>query len=225
MILRNMPTNYITNQDKKYRVDRKGFLIDPREWDEGFAESMAPYVKIKGELTKEHWKFIYFIRHTFDKMNVCPIVYVACKKNHIGVGDLKRLFPTGYLRGACKLAGVTYRESYMQHNWLEHNYKMFEYAYQSKVYRVDAQGFLADPAEWDEHFAINKAYELKMQDGLLPDHWKIIYYLRKKFKKAKKVPTIYELCEENDIELEKLEELFPDGYHRGAVKIAGLHVI
>jgi TusE/DsrC/DsvC family sulfur relay protein len=219
-----MATKTITFNEKKYRVDHKGFLIDPCDWDEGFAEAMAPYVRINGGLTREHWKFIYFIRHTFDKMNVCPLVYVACKKNHLGIGDLKRLFPTGYQRGACKLAGVTFRESHVQHRWLEHNYKMFEYAYQQKVYRVDAQGFMIDPSEWDEHFAISKAYELKMLDGLTSEHWKILYYLRKKFKKIKSVPTVYEACEDNDIDLARLEELFPDGYHRGAVKIAGLHL-
>ncbi len=38
------------------------------------------------------------------------------------------------------------------------------------------------------------------------------------------VPTVYETCEENRIEIEDLEALFPDGYHRGAVKISGLRV-
>jgi TusE/DsrC/DsvC family sulfur relay protein len=217
-----MADRYVTAQGKKYRVDRKGFLLDPSEWDENFAEATAPSAKICGGLTKDHWKFIYFIRHTFDKMNVCPIVYVACKKNHIGIGDLKRLFPTGYLRGACKLAGVTYRDSHTQHYWLEHNYKMFEHTYKQKIYQVDAQGFLISPSEWDEHFAINKAFEMKMSNLLTPDHWKIIYYLRKKYKKTKKVPTIYEVCDDNDVDLAELEKLFPDGYHRGAVKVAGL---
>jgi sulfur relay (sulfurtransferase) DsrC/TusE family protein len=55
-------------------------------------------------------------------------------------------------------------------------------------------------------------------------HWQIIKYLRERYEKDKEVPTVYETCEENNIELEELEQLFPDGYHRGAVKIAGLRV-
>ncbi len=128
------------------------------------------------------------------------------------------------MRGACKLAGVTYRESYTQHFWLDHNIERFEYVYENKVYRVDVQGFLIDPSEWDELFAINKSFEMKMPEYLTPAHWKIIHFLRNKYQETKTVPTIYETCEENDIDLECLEKLFPDGYHRGAVKIAGLHL-
>ena len=37
--------------------------------------------------------------------------------------------------------------------------------------------------------------------------------------------TAYETCADNEVEIEDLERLFPDGYHRGAVKISGLRVI
>ncbi len=53
-------------------------------------------------------------------------------------------------------------------------------------------------------------------------HWKIMRFLRTQYKKTSQVPTIYETCEANEVELEEMESLFPDGYHRGAVKIAGL---
>jgi len=39
------------------------------------------------------------------------------------------------------------------------------------------------------------------------------------------VPTLYETCTASDLELEDLERLFPDGYQRGVVKIAGLRVL
>ena len=57
---------------------------------------------------------------------------------------------------------------------------------------------------------------------LTDKHWQVINFLRQSFEKNKAVPTIYETCEACGIDLEELEELFPDGYHRGAVKIAGL---
>ena len=61
-----------------------------------------------------------------------------------------------------------------------------------------------------------------MPNLLNHDHWKIIYYLRASYRKNKVVPTIYETCEDNDVEIGDLERMFTDGYHRGAVKIAGL---
>jgi tRNA 2-thiouridine synthesizing protein E len=35
---------------------------------------------------------------------------------------------------------------------------------------------------------------------------------------------VIETCEATDLDIAELERLFPDGYHRGAVKIAGLRL-
>lgn len=211
-------------REKSYRVDKHGFLLNSDDWDEEFAEGMAPNVRIAGGLTAEHWKVIRFIRNSFDKMNECPQVYIACRNNELGLGDLKRLFPSGYLRGACKLAGVTYAEAQFQRYWLEENLKLHQHDYERKTYQTDVHGFLVDPADWDEYYAIAKAHELKMLDHLTKEHWRIIYYLREQFQKRGEVPTVYDACEDNRISLDELERLFPDGYHRGALKIAGLRV-
>ena len=61
-------------------------------------------------------------------------------------------------------------------------------------------------------------------EKLTDRHWQIIRYLRSRFERTGAVPTVYETCTANDIELDELERLFPDGYHRGAVKVAGLCV-
>ena len=209
---------------KDYRVDDQGFLVYPEDWDEDFARGMAAEVGIPDGLTEKHWRVIHFIRHSFKKASVCPLIYVACKKNDIGLGDLKQMFPAGYLRGACRLAGVTYREGYLLHTWLENDIVHHTRNYERKSYITDVQGFLIDPADWDENFAIHKAYEMKMPHYITEDHWKIIYYIREHYSKTHKIPTVYETCEANGIDLDKLEELFPDGYHRGAIKIAGLNV-
>ena len=206
-----------------YRVDAKGFLLFPEEWDEAFAVGKAASVGIE-RLTDEHWKVIRFIRNTFKRINQCPLVYVACRNNHLGLGEFKRLFPTGYLRGACKLAGVTYREAYLQQLYLEENVRQLDYWYENRSYSVDIRGFLVEPAEWDEHFAIHKAYEMKMPEYLTDRHFRVIYYLRDRFRENCRVPTVIETCEALNLELDQLEELFPSGYHRGAVKLAGLRV-
>jgi len=215
-------TKYFIFNSKEYKIDGQGYLVNPADWDEDFATGMAPRVKIEGELTEAHWKVIRFIRNTFELMNTCPLVYVACQQNSLGLGELKKLFPTGYHRGACKLAGITYRQWYFQKYLVETNIRQHEHDYQSKTYSIDTRGYLVDAEQWDENFAILKAYEMKMPDYLTDKHWAIIYYLRRQFKSRRAIPNIYEVCEENYLDLGDFEKLFPDGYHRGAIKIAGL---
>lgn len=210
---------------KNYNVDSEGFLASYDQWDENFAEGMAPEVKISGGLTPEHWKIILFIRETFKQSGECPLVFQTCKANRLNLKDLKRLFPTGYLRGACKLAGITYKErlvDYYGEKGAEFRAQEAGAELEEKVYGVNFRGFLVDPAQWDQNFAIHKAQEMKMREGLTDKHWKVIHFLRDYFKQNGLVPTVYETCEANQIELDELERLFPDGYHRGAVKVAGL---
>ncbi len=95
---------------KTYEVDTQGFLIDYNQWDEDFAQGMAPNVNIPGALTEKHWDLIRFIRDSFKQTGECPLVYKTCKANRLSAKGLKELFPTGYMRGACKLAGITHRD-------------------------------------------------------------------------------------------------------------------
>lgn len=211
-------------KDKSYSIDSAGFLLDSCQWDEDFAEGMAKELGITGNLQKEHWDIINFIRRTFKETGTCPLVYQTCRMNDLDLDTLKRLFPTGYLRGACKLAGITYKEGYLDQTGVNEFAEKISTAAQEKTYRVDVRGFLIDPDEWDEKFALFTAYNMKMPGKLTNDHWKIIYFLRESYKRNHIVPTVYETCEVNNMDLKQLEELFPDGYHRGAVKLAGLRV-
>ena len=93
-----------------------------------------------------------------------------------------------------------------------------------KTYLVDQYGFLMNPSEWDEGYAIRKAEEMKIPGMLSDEHWKIIHCLREQYEKTGTVPTVFQCCESSCIELEDMEKLFPDGYQRGAIKIAGLRV-
>lgn len=214
----------VTLGNKVYEVDHEGFLQDSRSWDENFAEQMAPSHGIDGGLNDEHWQIIHFIRHTFAEVGRCPLVYQTCRLNGLHIRDLRRLFPTGYLRGACKLAGISYREGYLGNVMLRSLPDEVTVGNAAKVYDVDVRGFLINFKSWDEQYAVHKAQELKMPQGLTDRHWQIIRYLRDYYRKTESVPTVYETCDACKIEIEEMEELFPDGYHRGAVKIAGLRV-
>ncbi len=210
--------------DEGYEGDADGFLLDLSEWDTKFAEALAPALGIPGGLTSEHWYVINFIRESFAVNGERPTIYETCRAHCLCLADMKRLFPTGYLRGACRLAGLKYSEKPAHSSWLPRSRP----AGTSKVpwektYRVDMRGFLIYPSEWDEDYAAWKAREMKMP-RLNDDHWKIINFIRKRYKETGVVPTVYETCEANQLEIEDLEALFPDGYHRGAVKISGLRV-
>lgn len=216
--------NIFSSRGKTYDVDSEGFLVDYDSWDENFAEAMASEAKMPGRLTPDHWKVLRFIRETFKQTGACPLVYQTCKANGLQLKDLKRLFPAGYLRGACKLSGITYKERLVDYYGEKESESRdaVRPGRQEKVYRVNVQGFLMDPAEWDENFAIHKAQEMKMKEGLTDKHWSVIHFIRDYFKYNGTVPSLFETCETNQIELDELEGLFPDGYHRGVIKIAGL---
>ena len=218
--------------EKTYVVDDYGYLVNHDEWDETFVEGLAPSLKIP-RLSSSHWKVIHYIREHFSQYGKCPLVYETCKANKLRLKELQKLFPTGYLRGACKLAGITYKEGYHSSGSLLPRVqttpgKARELATAAvsqtteKAYVVNVRGFLMDPNDWDEEYAVFKWREMGMESPLTELHWKIIHFLRDIFGKDGTVPTVYETCKANSLEIEDLEKLFPHGYHRGAVKLAGL---
>jgi len=65
---------------------------------------------------------------------------------------------------------------------------------------------------------------MKNPRGLTDKRWQIINFLSDYYKRNKIILTVYGTCDTDNIELEELEQLFPDGYYRGEIKIAGLRV-
>lgn len=97
---------------------------------------------------------------------------------------------------------------------------MTEGAEEQKTYEITLEGFPVNPHDWDERFALYRAHEMK-EPKLTEKHWEAIRILRSSFEKNNLVPTVYDTCEAFGIDLDELQRLFPDGYHRGAVKLAG----
>ena len=90
---------------QEYEVDQKNYLLDINQWESNFAQGMALQLGV-ASLTSEHWNVINFIHNTYKETGRCPRVYQACEAAGLRLQELKRLFPTGYLRGACKIAGL-----------------------------------------------------------------------------------------------------------------------
>ena len=217
---------HFTYKDTTYQIDEQGCLLDYKFWDTNFAEGMAKSCEIEN-LTGEHWDVIQYLREYFVDTGDCPTIFAVCKANGLRPREMKRLFPTGYHRGLCRISGVHYRVSRpFDDTRLKDAVADLEALSGDKHYLVDARGFLVDPENWDANYALHRALEMKIPQGKLTDrHWQVIDYLRATFKKEGKIPTVYATCENCGMELEELESLFPDGYHRGAVKLAGLRFV
>ncbi len=222
------------DDDTTYEVDDDGFLLDFDRWSERFAIETARKCHIVPGLNEAHWRVIHWIRRHVQEFGACPLADRTCRANGLSLEDLRELFPTGYLRGACRIAGLTYdqgvRGPVALPQWASRSEPAATASIASaegasagkqKTFTVDVHGFLVRPEEWDEEFAVHRASELKMPP-LNDRHWKVIWFLRRRFDDAGSIPTVYETCEQAAIGLGELEELFPDGYHGGAVKIAGL---
>lgn len=86
---------------------------------------------------------------------------------------------------------------------------------------LDEDGFLVDPADWNENMV---GYFAKMEEvaELTENHWKVINYLRDYFQKFGVAPMVRKLCKETGFSLKEIYEMFPSGPAKGACKLAGL---
>lgn len=92
-------------------VDDEGYLVDPAQWNERIAEVLARREGIV--LTEEHWAVIRFMREYYERRQIAPdarhvIKHLAQVKGagSKGRNDLFVLFPYGYVKQACKIAGM-----------------------------------------------------------------------------------------------------------------------
>jgi TusE/DsrC/DsvC family sulfur relay protein len=203
--------NVVAN-GKVYELERDGCLKRFSDWSTDFAEAMASEAGI-AKLTEDHWRILRYLRTSVEKHHRTPIVHRTVRDNSMSLRDLERLFPTGYHRGACMLAGLNAFGVYSDLG------AELAPAF-GKTYRIDAGGFLVDPTEWDEAFASMRAEEFGVE--LTERHWSVLRFLRKSHATNGKVPTVFETCKALSLEGQELEALFPQGYQRGAVKLAGL---
>ena len=90
-----------------------------------------------------------------------------------------------------------------------------------KEVELDEDGFIQDPAMWDEEVAKDLAKTEGVEE-LGEEHWKLIHYLRDYYEKFGIAPMIRKLCKETGFNLKKVYELFPSGPAKGACKVAGL---
>jgi TusE/DsrC/DsvC family sulfur relay protein len=203
---------------KSYHLDDHGFLNPPEQWDERFAEGMAKMVGVRPGLSERHWGFISYLRGKFLDEKMVPVVVLACADNKMRLSELRSLFPTGYHRGACKIAGINYQFMYDLNLWLT-----YETGPPLKPrYSLNQLGFLENPESWDDEFVEEMMGKLHPPGIPTDRHFQVLRYLRDYYVVNGLLPTVYEACTASDLTLEELRELFPAGYRRGACRLAGL---
>jgi dissimilatory sulfite reductase related protein len=86
---------------------------------------------------------------------------------------------------------------------------------------VDAEGFLIDPRQWDEHIA----EEIAAANGipeLTPAHWLVVRFMRDRYLDTGAAPSIRSLGKESGVPVKELYRLFPRGPAKLAAKIGGI---
>jgi len=93
------------------RIDDEGYLIDPADWNDQVAEVLARQERIV--LSEEHWAVIRFMREYYEQHHIAPDARHVMKHlaefkgaGKAGRNDLFVLFPYGYVKQACKIAGM-----------------------------------------------------------------------------------------------------------------------
>src|SRR6266545_596492 len=86
---------------------------------------------------------------------------------------------------------------------------------------VDAEGFLTNPAQWNEQIAEAIARENGIEE-LTPRHWLVVRFMRERFLATGTAPTIRSLGKESGVPVKELYQLFPKGPAKLAAKIGGI---
>jgi TusE/DsrC/DsvC family sulfur relay protein len=89
----------------------------------------------------------------------------------------------------------------------------------------DADGYLVEPAEWNEGVAEKLARELDIE--LADDHWDVIRFMRSLYDERQVAPDARHVIKHLDQRYpgegrKRLFELFPYGYPGQACKVAGM---
>ena len=92
--------------------DVEGYLLDPENWNEEVAQQLAAEESIV--LTDDYWVILQYMRDYWAKHQIAPDVrHVMSFLAETSAGDKKTakrkiftLFPHGYVKQACKIAGM-----------------------------------------------------------------------------------------------------------------------
>jgi dissimilatory sulfite reductase related protein len=91
--------------DAPVDVDPEGFLIDPEQWSETIAQSIATENGVP-ELTDRHWLVVRFMRDRYLSTGTAPSIRSLGKESGVAVKELYELFPKAPAKLAAKIGGI-----------------------------------------------------------------------------------------------------------------------
>ena len=86
---------------------------------------------------------------------------------------------------------------------------------------ADAEGFLTDPAQWNEQIAEAIAAQNGIAE-LTERHWLVVRFMRDRYLQTGNAPSIRSLGKESGVPIKELYQLFPKGPAKLAAKIGGI---
>ena len=89
--------------DKEVEVNDEGYLVNPSDWDEKVAESLAAELNIK--LSDKHWEVIKYLQEQHEA-GVEMSIRKLGKSGIVDIKELYQLFPGGPLKHASKVSGL-----------------------------------------------------------------------------------------------------------------------
>jgi len=100
------------NIQAQVTYDNEGYLMDPEQWDESVACTLAADEGI--ELDEAYWPVLNFMHDYWSRHRVAPdvrhvvdfLVREQGFEKKTAKRHLFRLFPYGYVKQACKIAGM-----------------------------------------------------------------------------------------------------------------------
>jgi TusE/DsrC/DsvC family sulfur relay protein len=89
--------------------DAEGYLVEPGDWNEEVARFLAKDENI--QLNEDHWDVVRFMRAFYEEHQVAAdarfvIKHLAERMGRDAQKNLFLLFPYGYVKQACKIAGM-----------------------------------------------------------------------------------------------------------------------
>ena len=85
----------------------------------------------------------------------------------------------------------------------------------------DAEGFMADPALWNDDVALLLARDEGIAE-MTERHWAIVRFIRGYWKEHDLAPPVRLICTEPEVERPRHLQALPSGPARGACRMAGL---
>ena len=110
-----------------------------------------------------------FVRRHYERTGGVPRLCTTCHQCGVTLSTIRHLFPPGYQRGVCRLAGLPYEFLATAHPALTYEAA----SPRAMVYPVSPTGFITDSNLWDAEFS-RLGVGGTGADGLGPDHWQAL---------------------------------------------------